>query len=237
MHSIDRKARRPRRGGPSWLHLLPLLAVLALVIGTTGAEARKVLEKTEVRDYRVYGRTPGQMVAYMKRRPFRGDNGPAMANIRPKYSLNTRTVKKGKTCRIKRVDLNIRFVMTLPRSMDAAKQSRNTRHAWRSFRAFAKRHEEQHRRIYMRCARDFVRNATKLPARKSCGRLDRDVKKLLKEQEKECDKKHLAFDRREFPRVPSLPLFRQARQEKLKGTKTANNSRQKRRRGWFTQSN
>ena len=210
-----------------------------IFVGKPDADARtlsrKIAEKTEIRDYRVYGETPGQLVAYMKRRPFKGDNGPAMANIRPRYALETLTEKrKDRSCGIKRVDLSIRFIMTLPKSMDATKQSRKTKHVWRSFRAFAQRHEEQHRKIYMKCARDFVKKASKLEPERSCHRLERKVKKLLKAQEKDCDKQHLAFDRREFPRVPTLPLFRQARLEKKKGIPVKHRKRRTHDINWFS---
>ena len=215
-----------RRAG-NFLSRWLLIVVFALIIPVfllpepvaTRTYSSKIPHRTEIRDYKVYGTTPGQLVAYMKRRPFRGDNGPAMANIRPRYDLKTVTNKTKKKCEIDRVNLSVRFVMTLPKSMESGKQSKNTRHAWRSFRAFAQRHEEQHRRIYMQCARDFVRKAVKLSPERSCGRLQRRVKTLLKEQEEECDKKHLAFDRRDFAKVPALSLFRQARREKLRSTK------------------
>lgn len=197
-----------------WGALHCVFATFVSLISPSAALAAKIEEKTEVRDYRVYGTTPGQLVSYMKRRPFRGDNGPAMANIRPRYKLKTATAKSPKGCKVKRVHLSIRFIMTLPRSMEARKQDRKTKYAWRSFRAFARRHEERHRQIYLSCARRFVRQATRLAPQRQCRTLTRQVKKLLKEQEKACDRKHLAFDRRDFPRVPSLPLFRHARFEK-----------------------
>ena len=200
---------------------LASFSFLLLISGHT-AQARSLTQRTEIRDYRVYGKTPAELVRYMKRRPFRGDNGPAMANIRPKYglklkTLSTRAVKGAKRsgCKVASISLDIRFVMTLPKAMQSAKQSSNTRHAWRSFRSFAKRHEEQHRRIYMGCAKSFLGKARKMTGR-SCAHVKQQVNKLLKKEEKACDKKHLAFDRRDFPRVPNLALFRKAKLEKAR---------------------
>ena len=224
-----------------WSILLTCIgaAIVSLLPGLLGqSQAAKIKQKTEVRDYRVYGTTPGLLVSYMKRRPFRGDNGPAMANIRPKYKLKTTTQKtsqkSGFQCKVKRIELNIRFVMTLPRSMDAKKQNRKTKNAWRSFRAFARRHEEQHRRIYLACARDFVRKATRIAPQRSCRQITWQVKNMLKTHEKDCDRKHLAFDRREFPRVPSLSLFRHARLEKVQKIRSHRKTASRTRPTWFS---
>ena len=203
----------------------------------TSPPPREFLRKTEVRDYRVYGKTPGQLVSYMKRRPFRGDNGPAMANIRPRYNLTTATTKNKRGCKIKRLNLNVRFIMTLPKSMDKRKQSKKTQNVWRSFRKFTQRHEERHRKIYMRCARDFVRAATAIAPMRSCRQLKNEIKKRLKAHEKACDQKHLAFDRREFRRVPLLPLFRHARQEKKRVHRSVRKRKSKPQKSWLLKRN
>ncbi|WP_319531098.1 DUF922 domain-containing protein [uncultured Cohaesibacter sp.] len=179
------------------------------------ADARvRVSNRTEVRDYRVHGETAGELVSYMKRRPFRGDYGPAMANIRPRYTLRTATSKTARGCRISELSLDIRFIMTLPKAIDSHRHSSSTRQAWRGFRAFAKRHEEGHRKIYLSCARRYASKVLLLPPTLSCSSIERQARRMLREQEKACDIQHHAFDRREFRRVPSLSLFRQARQER-----------------------
>lgn len=213
--------------------------LLCLVASTQPLKARSLTQKTEIRDYRVYGKTPGELVRYMKRRPFRGDNGPAMANIRPKYKLRTKTValKKGtRGCRVQTINLDIRFVMTLPQSMQQKAQSRKTKKVWRSFRAFAQRHEERHRQIYMRCAKRFLAKARKMRHKSSCSRLKRQIDTLLKAEDKACNRQHDAFDRRDFPRVPNLALFREARQESHKARTRQNVSKRAKKspaKGWF----
>lgn len=163
------------------------------------------------RDYRVYGDTERALVAFMKSRPFRGDHGPALANIRPHYTLKASVGNQGPACRVEALDLSIRFVLTLPRAMDADRFSARTRRVWSSFRAFTKRHEDTHRRIYLGCARRFLYMAWRLSDPHSCGALKRRVRSLLRQQERACDRLHDAFDRRELPRLRQLALFRMAR--------------------------
>src|SRR5213076_1703304 len=105
----------------------------------------------------VVGGTSGPgLVSYMRRRPFPGDNGPAVANIRPHYTLSVDTTYADAVCKPSDIDLNIDFVMTLPAAKTPAAFSPWTRSAWNGFVDFARRHEETHRTIYLDCADDFV---------------------------------------------------------------------------------
>lgn len=186
-----------------------MTAVMVCCTGiNAAAQPRSV---TVTKDYRVRGATERSLVAYMKQRPFPGDRGPAMANIRPRYSLDLETVERSGTCRISRIALSIRFVMTLPRAVDADRFSASTRRNWNRFRAFAKRHEEVHRRIYLGCARRFIATARRQSHDGACFGLRLHVRRLLREQERNCDRLHDAFDRRDLQRLRQLTLFRQAR--------------------------
>ena len=170
------------------------------------------------RDYRVRGDTERSLVTYMKSQPLRGDKGPAVANVRPRYKLTIETRKlAGETrkltgsCRIEKLDLSIRFVMTLPRAMDSARFSARTKRTWAGFRGFAKRHENRHRGIYLQCARTFLRDARRLSDPHSCAVLRRRVNAMLRKHKTDCERLNDAFDRRELPRLKNLPLFRNAR--------------------------
>lgn len=187
---------------------------LVAVLGCFGADTAfgfgRITHKTEIRDYRVYGTTPKALVSYMRARPFHGDNGAALANIRPRYSLSVQSRSERGQCRIRSINLSIRFVVTLPRAMDRKRFSRGTAAAWRAFRGFARRHELVHRRYYLRCARRFLRKARRLGGKGGCFGIHWKARSLLDAEDKACNRLHDAFDRRDAPRVLHLSLFRRA---------------------------
>jgi len=134
-----------------------------------------------------------------------------MANVRPRYRLTMETRKDKHVCRIKTLDLSIRFIMTLPRAVNKDRFAPRTRRTWASFRAFAQRHESVHRRIYMNCARRFLRTARRRSVPGSCSKLRREVNRMLRDQKRDCERLNDAFDRRELSRLRTLSLFRNAR--------------------------
>lgn len=191
--------------------LTVFLAVVSATAGSCFAASANPRSITIIRDYRVHGNTERSLVNSMKSRPFRGDKGPALANVRPRYRLTTETLKLDRLCRIKTIDLSIRFIMTLPRAVNSDQFNPRTRRAWASFRAFSKRHENVHRGIYMNCARSFLREARRLSVAGSCSALKRRVSRMLRDQKRDCERFNDAFDRRELSRLRALALFRNAR--------------------------
>ena len=168
-----------------------------------------VTSTTSTRYYNVSGTTKKTLAHKMRSNPFRGDRGGAVANIRPKYTLDVKTVKTGGTCKASNVNLRVRFVLTLPRAKEGAMSS-GTRSVWRSFVSFARRHEQRHRSIYMQCARNFVAKAKRLTA-PSCGAVKAKARRLLNAEDRACDRRHAAFDRSERKRLVRQPLFRSTR--------------------------
>jgi predicted secreted Zn-dependent protease len=183
------------------------LTALALLSEPLGVEAG-VTTSTTYRDYRVSGSTPSGLVTYMRSHPFPGDRGAAVANIRPSYSLSVSTKTSGGICRASSVNLKVNFVMTLPKATTSL--SGGTRSSWNNFVAFARRHEETHRSIYIGCARNFVAKAQRLTAG-SCFTLQSRIRAMLDAERRACDRKHAAFDRRDAGRIFGLGLFAQAR--------------------------
>lgn len=198
------------RHGSAIQRQLALAGIFAATWLVSSYAAAEIKHTTVERAYRVHGAEARSLVAYMKRRPFRGDKGPAMANIRPRYKLTIKTKSSGGTCLVARIKLDIRFVMTLPDAVHARRFNGRTARAWASFRRFAEQHEKVHRRIYLGCARRFLAKARNGRDR-SCRALQADIRRQLKAADRDCNRLHDAFDRREFPRVPQLALFRQAR--------------------------
>jgi predicted secreted Zn-dependent protease len=178
-----------------------------IIIFGLGAEAAAgVRSSTAARYYSVDGTTKVSLATSMRSNPFRGDRGGAVANIRPKYSLKVSTSPSGGTCRVANVDLSISFVMTLPRANEGGTAA-GTRSSWRSFVAFARRHEATHRSIYLQCAQNFLAKARQLSGA-SCGTLQARARQLLNAEDLACDRRHAAFDRSERRRLGGQPLFR-----------------------------
>lgn len=199
-----------------WLGLLCVrsasrIAICATIaFGMSATAMAGVSTSTQYRSYTVSGSTAKSLVSYMKRNPFRGDRGHAVANVRPYYKLSVATRTSGGTCRASTVNLNIRFVMTLPKARSESSMASSTRSAWRSFVSFAKRHENVHRSSYIGCGKSFVAKAQRM-TNKSCAGLQAQIRRQLETDKRACERKQTAFDRREYGRVRGLALFRMAR--------------------------
>lgn len=183
---------------------LGLAAIAGMAFpGTVDAEVRA---STEFHAYIVGGTTPGALVSYMRRRPFPGDYGPAVANIRPHYILSVDTTYGDAVCAVKNVDLAVKFVITVPQARSPGAFSPATWSAWSNFIDFATRHEETHRSIYVDCADDFAAKVPTLVA-SDCAKLRATIASLFKAANRACERRQLAFDRGEYRKVLRLGLF------------------------------
>src|SRR4051812_9387730 len=201
-----------RRFGHAAFRVLIAACGLATVTATGEAGVRST---TELRAYVVGGTTAASLVSYMRRRPFRGDCGPAVANVRPHYTLSVDTTYGDAVCTVKDIDLGINFVMTLPQARTPGAFSPGTRSAWYGFVDFARRHEETHRAIYVECADSFTAKALELAAA-SCTELRARIDTMFKGEDRACERRQRGFDRGEYRRLLRLSLFRAPRYAKQK---------------------
>jgi predicted secreted Zn-dependent protease len=194
---------------PSWsaapraLWGAAVAAELLLAAAPAGAGVRS---STQIEAYRVSGTTAAGLVSYMRNNPYPGDHGDAVAHITPNYSLSIATKEAGGVCKPSSVGLNVRFDMVLPKATEASALSSATLAAWNSFVAFARRHEETHRSIYLQCASEFVAKAIRLTAG-SCLSLDANIRSQLEAEKRACDLKQSAFDRVQYRLVLDQSLF------------------------------
>jgi predicted secreted Zn-dependent protease len=189
---------------PYWRRLVVAGVVFGLVALLPAVAGVRTTSVTHA--YKVPGTTAKGVVTYMLRNPFPGDHGGAFANIRPKYKLSVSSRSSGGLCRAKSVDVDIRFVITLPEARDIKRMSAKTRSAWRSFAAFARRHEETHRQSYIGCANSFVTAARREKA-ESCHALDARIRRMFEQAKRGCEARQSAFDRQQRHIVPGLALF------------------------------
>lgn len=168
-----------------------------------------VTSSSQINPYWVGGSTASDLINYMRNRPFHGDRGDAVANIRPSYTLSVTGKQAGASCRALDVGVKVRFVVTIPRARNASGMSPATLSAWNGFVAFATRHENQHKSIYLQCANEFVAKAMRMTA-PSCFALNANVRSQFEAAKRACDKRQLAFDRQDYRRVFGLTLFAMA---------------------------
>jgi predicted secreted Zn-dependent protease len=178
-----------------------------MTLGVTTPGSAGVTSSTEMHDYRVTGTTATDLVGYMKGNPFPGDEGPALANIRQSYALSVNTKDEGGVCRASSVDVNIHFVMTLPKAVDAQALVGSARAAWYNFVAFAHHHEETRRSIFLQCGRDFVAKAMQMTSKSGCFALQASIRSVFEAAKQACDRKQFAYGRADDPRVRHLSLF------------------------------
>lgn len=198
---------------PSKRRIVPAASIagLAVLLALALLDARPTLAelryKTSYRENPIRGTTPQQLWQYMRAHPIIDeDDGPALANISHDHTLTVDTSRSNGTCRVSGVDFSWHFVITLPRAVDEAAMSPAVRGMWGEFTAYLKRHEEQHRTIFIGCGEDFLRKAAKLTLRGPCFALKSKVKRFIDEQYKVCVAKQRTFDRNERPSLSRLRL-------------------------------
>ena len=85
----------------------------------------------------------------------------------------------------------------------------STRSAWNAFAAYARQHEDVHKRIYTQCANNFVAKAQRVTG-PSCVAVQASVRRLLEAGKQACETRSRAYDHSERKRVAGMSLFRMA---------------------------
>ena len=194
-----------RAFGSSWLVATAVVAGIAAT-----ATAADVTSRTTYRYYPMGGSTPVTIVDYFHAHPFPGDRGPALANLHASYSLAITTRERGGLCRVAAINLNVDFVITLPKATEEPRMSSATRSKWRTAVAFARAHEDGHRRMDLACARTFIARARQVSER-SCSAVESEARRMLQNAEAACEARQVGYDLKEARRAGNLALFRAAR--------------------------
>lgn len=190
-----------------------LIVMLGPILGSGAGVRAEIRSDLHEKSYLVSGTSAKDVAAFMRRRPFRGDYGPAIANIRPRYTHTFKTEQRKDHCRVTGFRLSIDFTMTLPKARNRRAFDRRTLSAWRSLRGFTRRHELVHRKIYLGCAKRMEQAVLKLRPR-YCGGIGWQVRNIMNEEKRACKERHLAFDRREIKRLKYHRFFELARRQR-----------------------
>ena len=194
---------------PQWLAtsraLLGAAVAAGLSVAAVPADAG-VSSSTTIADYLVNGTTATALVSFMLNHPLPATVNDTVAHIQPNYSLAVATREVGGLCQPGSVDLSIRFDIVLPKATQDGAMSPATLAAWNSFAAFARRHEETRRGIYLKCAAEFTAAAMRQVAR-SCAALEANIRRLLEAEKRACDVRQNDFARVQYRLVLNERLF------------------------------
>ncbi len=131
------------------------------------------------------------------------------AKIIMKPKIVAQMKKHGKYCRFNRLNIGAHFTIRLPKLSRGAGGNKNLRRKFSSFVAFAKRHEQTHRSIWVKC---LSRSERKIRAlrKTSCRSLDIAGAKIIERELAICARNNNRFDKAEARRVVRQPLVRAA---------------------------
>jgi predicted secreted Zn-dependent protease len=198
---------RNLNGGTQRIGLVRRIALCAIAAVLALPVSAAVTSDTQYRTYSIGGTTEKTIVRYMRQHPYKGDHGDAYANLKHRYRLKLATSDNHGQCKVDRLDLDIDFMMTLPRSANPERLTGSARSAFNAFASFAKRHEEHHRASFIECGKAFAAKARQMEAGQ-CAALSSDIRALLRKAERDCEAKQRAFDRQQSRAVQGLTLFR-----------------------------
>jgi predicted secreted Zn-dependent protease len=105
-----------------------------------------------------------------------------------------------------KVDVTIKFTLTLPRAASPGRMSGRVLRAWNAFAEFARRHEAHHQQSYADCAKRFVKDAEAMSL-PQCGALERQIAQGFGKMQRDCEVEQAEFDREQAPIVGRMELF------------------------------
>jgi predicted secreted Zn-dependent protease len=159
--------------------------------------------------YLVAGNSAQSLFESMLNNGPRVGGGKAYASTRMDPNLSASTISSGGRCRVASFKMNMSFTIRLPQIDEDRKIEPALRQSFDRFYAFAKRHEETHRKIWLQCAAEAEALATGVVA-ESCAEAEARSLKIVEEVSKSCDRRHAEFDAGEQKKLTKHPFLRQA---------------------------
>jgi predicted secreted Zn-dependent protease len=179
-----------------------------MLFAVEGAAARPPV--TKYVHYPVAGPSAQSLYGSMLR------NGPHVGGNRAYASISmvprivSDYVQQGKaSCRIQKFAIDVTFTIRLPELKQRSKLSADVRKNFAAFYAFARRHEETHRSIWLKCAADAEAAVNTISAR-NCSDANRKALKAIEKMNTCRASRDLAFDNAEQVRLAKHPFIRQA---------------------------
>jgi predicted secreted Zn-dependent protease len=145
--------------------------------------------------------------AMLRRGPHVG-GAKAYASTRMEPTISAQTVEGTNSCRIGQFKINMTFTIQLPQLRKSANVNPTLRKSFNRFYEFAKKHEETHRAIWLKCAAEAEGKVTRVVA-KTCSDAEAQGLKIVESIASKCDARHLAFDAAEQKRLVNHPFIKQ----------------------------
>jgi predicted secreted Zn-dependent protease len=191
---------------------LPTLLIATLLLPAAHAlpgEARpKVTVSTQT--YRVDGADAGAIVrSMMGNAQLLGGHG-RVGRTRMTRKISWQFASTPGSCRVKSHTVQLDFITQLPRHVSEQRLNATLKKHWRGFASKVKWHEEQHRKIWLDCARKAEAQVKKARA-KTCEALITRLDGIYAASNAACDKRHADFDAEETRKLSKHPLIRASR--------------------------
>lgn len=186
---------------------LLLWAVAAVVLAADGAAARPPV--TKYLHYPVAGPSAQTLYGSMLRNgPHVGGNR-AYASITMVPNISAYVQENNGSCSIRKFAIDATFTIRLPELKKGLKLSADVRRNFAAFYTFAKRHEETHRAIWLKCAAQTEAAVNRITAR-NCTEANRRAVKAIEKMNTCRAAKDEAFDNAEQLRLAKHPFIKQA---------------------------
>lgn len=180
--------------------LATFVALISLMIP---ASAQSI---TNYSHYFIAGESIVTLYQSMIRRGPHVGSGKAFASVRmePKVSATTKSTQG--SCRIDQFKIDMTFTIVLPQLNSLESVNDDVRNSFGRFYEFAKKHEETHRAIWLKCASETEAIVLQVKAQ-SCAETETQSLKLVEEMASQCDARHAAFDISERARLANHPFM------------------------------
>ena len=193
-------------------HFSPAFAFLvsaaaAILLSIDGAAAKPPV--TKYVHYSVAGSSAQSLYSSMLR------NGPHVAGNRAYASISMvpsirAYVQQGEaSCRIQKFAIDVTFTIRLPELKQGSKLGADLRRNFAAFYAFAKKHEETHRSIWLKCAAEAEAAVNSISA-KNCAEMNRRAQRAVEKMNACRASRDMAFDNAEQQRLARHPFIKQA---------------------------
>lgn len=189
----------------------PVCALISMFLVPV-AQAKPITNYTH---YLIAGESAESLYRSMLRRGPHVGGGKAYASTKMVPEVSAKTVETGGGCRIQDFKVNMTFTIRLPQLKKSATVDATLRKSFSRFYEFAKKHEETHRTIWLKCAAEAEARVNTIKA-KTCPDAEERGLAIVEEVARQCDARHVAFDEAEQKRLVNHPFIKQilARQKK-----------------------
>jgi predicted secreted Zn-dependent protease len=184
--------------------MLRFVFAAALVVLSGLAVEAKPIQKTKYKFYNISGDTAAEIYGAMIKRGPDVNGLNAYASTLANSSQSGRLIQ-GKDCRIDSYQFKIDFTINLPKLKNENALKGATKARWNQFEGFLKQHEEQHKIIWLGCAKE-LESQVKAIRTTDCQKADKEASRLWDRMRKSCQKKHDAFDKAEQSRLLKHPF-------------------------------